>query len=97
MCEVAFSIYNTNEARWQPLVQLGGCLLTTISLPKFLGVTIDRALSPGPHVTVVVSKASNRYRVLASLTSKRWGWRKDQLLKVYRALNLSVINYADPA
>ncbi len=34
---------------------------------------------------------------LASLTSKRWGWRKDQLLKVYRALHLSVLNYAAPA
>ncbi len=64
------------------------------SLPKFLGVIIDRALSFGPHVAAVVSKASNRCRVLASLTSKRSGWRKDQLLKVYRALHLSVINYA---
>ncbi len=71
--------------------------LNTTSLPKFLEVTIDRALSFGPHVAAVVSKASNRCRVLASLTSKRWGWREDQLLNVYRALHLSVINYAAPA
>ncbi len=64
---------------------------------EFLGVTIDRALSFGPHVAAVVSKASNRCRVLASLTSKRWTWRKDQLLKVYRALHLSVNNYAASA
>ncbi len=69
-CEVAFFTSNSKEARWQPSVQLVGVLLTTTSLPKFLGVTIDRALSFGPHIAAVVSKAPNRCRVLASLTSK---------------------------
>ncbi len=31
------------------------------------------------------------------VTSKKWGWRKDQPLKVYQALNHSVINYVAPA
>ncbi len=96
-CEVAFFTNNSKEARLQSSVQLDGTTLNTTSLPKFLGVTIDRALSFGPHVTGVVSKASNRFRVLVSITTKRWGWRKDQLLKVFRALHLSVINYAGPA
>ncbi len=87
--EVAFFTKNSKEACLQPSAQLDGGPLTTTSLPKFLGVTIDRTISFGPHVATVVSKAS--------LTSKRWGWRKDQLLKVYRALHLSVINYAAPA
>ncbi len=96
-CEVAFYTYNSKEARWQSSVQIDGTTLSTTSLPKFLGVTIARALSVGPHVTAVVSKASNRCRVLALITSKRWGWRKDQLLMVYRALHRSVINCAAPA
>ncbi len=82
------------EARWQPSLQLDGAILNTTSPPRFLGVNIDRALFFGPHVATVVYKASNRCRVLASLTYKRWGWRKVQLFKVYRALHLSVINYA---
>ncbi len=73
---------------------LDGPTHTTTSQPKFLGVTIDRALSFGPHFVTVVPKASNRCRVLTSLT---WGWRKDQLLKVYRALYPSVTNYGVPA
>ncbi len=93
-CEVAFYTNNSKEARWQPSVQLDVTTLNTTPLPKFLGVTTDRALSFGPHVAAVVSEASNRCRVLASLTTKRWGWRKDQLLKVYRVLHLGVINYA---
>ncbi len=35
--------------------------------------------------------------MLASLTSKEWGWRKDQLMKVYKALQLSLLTYAAPA
>ncbi len=72
-CEVAFFTNNLKEARCQSSLQLDGALLNTTSLPKFLGVTIDRALSFGPHVAAVVSKASNRCRVIASLTSKWWG------------------------
>ncbi len=56
----AFFTNNLKEARWQPSLQLDGTTLNTTSLPKFLGVTIDRALSFGLHVAAVVSKASNR-------------------------------------
>ncbi len=78
-------------------MQPSGVLLNTTSVLKFLEVTIDRTLSFGPNVGAVVSKASNRCRALASLTSKSWGWSKDQLLKVYQALHLSDMNYAAPA
>ncbi len=96
-CEVAFFTNNSKEARWQPSLQLDVTTLNTNPLPNFLGVTNDRVLSFGPHFATVVSKASYRCQVLASFTSKRWGWRKDQLLKVYRTLHLSIINFAAPA
>ncbi len=35
-------------------------------------------------------------RVLTSLTSKQWGWRKDQLTKIYKALYLSIMMYGAP-
>ncbi len=35
--------------------------------------------------------------MLASLTSKEWGWRKDQLMKVYKTLQLSLLTYVAPA
>ncbi len=68
--------------------------LSTQPLSKFLGVTIGRALSFRPYVAAVVFKAPNRCQIPASPTSKMWGWRKDQLLKVYQAIHLFVINYA---
>ncbi len=65
--------------------------------PKFLGVTLDRLLTIKPHIQNTSTKAAARCRVLASLTSKEWGWRKDQLMKVYKALQLSLLTYAAPA
>ncbi len=66
-CEVAF-FTNSKETRWQPSLQLDGSAFNITSLPKFLRVTIDKALSFGPHVGVV-SKAPNRCRAVASLIS----------------------------
>ncbi len=60
-------------------------------------VTFDRALSFGQHVANITAEAAGRCRVLTSLTSKQWGWRKDQLTKIYKALYLSVLKYGDPA
>ncbi len=93
-CEAHFFTNNSKEARWQPVLQLNGTLFNITSLPKFLEVTIYRALSFGPHVAAVISIASTRCRVLASLTSRSWGWGEDQHLKAYRAFHLSVINAA---
>ncbi len=62
--------------------------------PEFLGVTLDRMLIFGPHIHNVSTKTAARCRLLASLTSKAWAWRKDQLMKVYKALQLSLLTYA---
>ncbi len=45
-CEVVFFTNNSKEARWQPTVQLEVALITTTSLPKFLGVTF-----PSDHMS----------------------------------------------
>ncbi len=44
-CEVASFTNNSKETRWQSTLQLDGTTLNTTSLPKFLGVAIDR-MSP---------------------------------------------------
>ncbi len=87
-CEVAFFTSNLHEARWQPTIHLEGQPLRFTPLPKLLGVTLDRALSFGQHIANITAKAAGRCRVLTSLTSKQWGWRKDQLTKIYKALFL---------
>ncbi len=93
-CEVTFFSTNSHEANWQPTIIANSTRLHHNPLPKFLGVTLDRLLTFGPHIQSISTKAVARCRVLASLTSKEWGWRKDRLMKVYKALQLSLLAYA---
>ncbi len=56
------------------------------------------AKAPGgyTHIANITAKAAGRCRVLSSQTSKQWGWGKDQLTKIYKALYLSVLMYGAP-
>ncbi len=96
-CEVTFFSTNFHEANWQPTIIANNTRLHHNPQPKFLGVTLDRLLTFGPHIQNILTKAAARCRVLASFISKAWGWRKDQLTKVYKALLLSLLTYAAPA
>ncbi len=84
--KVTFLSTNSHEANWQPTTSVNNTRLHHSPLPKFLGVTLDRLLTFGPHIQSISTKAAAKCRVLASLTSKEWGVRKDQLIKVYKAL-----------
>ncbi len=57
-CEVAFSTSNLYEARMQPTIHLEGQPLRFTPLPKLLGVTRDRTLSLGQHITNIAAKAT---------------------------------------
>ncbi len=95
--EVTFFSKNSHEVNWQPTIIASNTRLLHNLQPKFLGVTLDRLLTFGPHIQSISIKAAARCRVLASLTSKEWGWRKDQLMKVYKALQLNLLTYVAPA
>ncbi len=96
-CEVTFFSTNSHEVNWQPTIIANNTRRHHNPQPKFLGVTLDRLLTFGSYIQNISRKAAARCRVLASLTSKAWEWRKDQLLKVYKAVQLSVLTCAAPA
>ncbi len=73
--EVTFFSTNSYEANWQPTIIANNTRLHHNRQLKFLGVTLDRLLTFGPHIQSISTKAAARCRVLASLTSKAWGWR----------------------
>ncbi len=66
-CEVVFITSNLHDARWQPTIHLEGQPLHFTPLPKFLGVTLDHALSFGQHIANSIVKATGRYRDLSYL------------------------------
>ncbi len=55
--------------------------------------TLDRLLTFDLHIQSISTKAAARCRVLASLTSKLRVWRKGQLIKIYKALQLRLLAY----
>jgi ribonuclease HI len=61
--------------------------------PKFLGVYLDRTLAFTKHVDEVVKKTDKKVRILAALSSKEWGWKKQHLRKVFLATIRSLLDY----
>ena len=96
-CEVTFFSPSSHEAKWRPKVTLFGDEVPFNPTPKFLGVYLDRTLSFQKHVEYATHKASDRCKILSSLASKKWGWRKESLRKVYLTTQRSVLDYAAPA
>lgn len=80
------------EARWRPELTLNSTPVPFNASPRFLGVHLDRTLSFMDHTVYVADEVSKRCRILASLASKTWGWRKESLRPVYLAVQRS-INY----
>ena len=71
--EITFSSTDTKEAKWKPNVKAFCKNVPFNPTPKFLGVHFDSTLSFAKHVKVLTEKAENRKRMLASLTSTKWG------------------------
>ncbi len=94
---MTFFSTNSHETSWQPKIIANNTRLHHSPQPKFHLVTLDRLLTFGPHIQNISTKAAAPCRVLAPLTLKAWGWRKGQLMKVYKALQLSFLTYVAPA
>ena len=62
--------------------------------PRFLGVTLDRTLSFRQHVDRVSARAAQKSKILQAVAHSSWGWRKQDLRKVYISHIRSVLHYA---
>ena len=92
--EVSFFSLSTAEAKWRPSVKIGDNEIPFNPEPKFLGVTLDRSLSFGPHVKNIKGKATSKLSILGAVANTTWGWRKADLKKILQAHVCSVLHYA---
>ncbi|GBO37413.1 putative RNA-directed DNA polymerase from transposon X-element, partial [Araneus ventricosus] len=76
-----------------PEILLNGNVIPVVSEEKFLGVLLDRKLTFKPHVSNLKKKCNKSLDLLKVLSSKSWGADYDTLLKIYRALVLSKLDY----
>lgn len=62
--------------------------------PRLLGVVLDRRLTFTPQVDQVVARATKKMGLLRAVASSRWGWRKEDLRRVFIAHIRNVLTFA---
>jgi hypothetical protein len=87
-----FSTY-TREAGDKASIFINGKKIPFNPTPRLLGVRLDRQLSFGPHTKELCESTTSKVRMIAALSNTSYGWRKDDLMKVYSASIKSRLDY----
>ena len=95
--EVAYFSTWTKEPEWNAEIKIDGEPIAFTHTPRLLGVTMDRQLTFGEHVKNVSKAATGACRMLSALANSNFGWRKQYLVRVYRCMIMSKMDYAGPA
>jgi ribonuclease HI len=92
--QTCFFTNSTKEAKWTPQITIDGKEIPFEKNPRLLGVILDRSLCFGPQVEAVTEQATAKLKILGALSFTNWGWRKDDLKKIYNAFVHSKLFYA---
>jgi hypothetical protein len=70
-----------------------GKVIPTVTNPKVLGITFDRYLTYGEHITTATNKAKSSLNALKAISSKDWGKQKETLITTYKAITRPHLEY----
>ena len=76
-----------------PQLYLNGTQIPTICEAKFLGLIFDSKLSFIPHITSLKSRCTKSLDLIKVLSNTTWGADRKVLLRLYRALIRSKLDY----
>ena len=76
-----------------PVLKLDGMEIPVVDQYKFLGVIFDRKLSFIPHINYLKAKCHKALQLLRVVAHTDWGADKSTLLKLYRSLVRSKLDY----
>ena len=76
-----------------PVLKLDGVEIPVVDQYKFLGVIFDRKLSFIPHINYLKTKCHKALQLLRVVAHTDWGDDKSTLLKLYRSLVRSKLDY----
>lgn len=88
---ILFDLYHSYSS------YIGGETIPTTPTLRLLGVTLDHSLTFKTHVQQTSDQARKRNNITRVLTSRQAGLQKEELVRVYKAITRSVIEYAAPA
>ena len=95
--QVTLFTNSTREANIKPTILCNGASIPYVEFPMLLGVTLDRALSFNKHVEITAQQAGKKVGMISALSYTDWGWKKDDLMKIYNTFVRSKIFYAGSA
>ena len=76
-----------------PVLKLDGVEIPVVAQYKFLGVIFDRKLSFIPHINYLKAKGHKALQLLRVVAHTDWGADKSTLLKLYKLLVRSKLDY----
>ena len=76
-----------------PELRLDGDIIQVVEETKFLGLTFDHKLSFLPHILSLKSKCLKALDIIKVLSNTKWGADTRVLLRLYRALIRSKLDY----
>ena len=77
----------------EPVLKLDGVEIPVVDQYKFLGIIFDRKLSFIPHINYLKAKCQKALQLLRVVAHTDWGADKLTLLKLYRSLVRSKLDY----
>ena len=87
---------DTHQAKIHPRIFIENSHLPLVKCPRILGVYLDPSLSFNKHSQYVAERVSGRNNILKALAGTSWRQQKETLLMTYKAVGISIINYAAP-
>ena len=85
--------FHKRRGVFQPALSLGAHPLQFVQEVKFLGLTFDPRLTWVPHIKGLKIKATRALGILRTLAHTTWGADRGTLLRLYRALVRSKLDY----
>ena len=77
----------------EPSLILNGNKITVVKETRFLGVSFDQKLSFNPHMKALKTKCLKDLDIIKVVSNQEWGADKSVLLKLYRSLVRSKLDY----
>jgi hypothetical protein len=87
---------NVHGLHPDPSISIDGVPIPVVPEAKFLGVIFDRKLNYKSHIAYLRNKCQSALNVLRVVSKMDWGADKKVLLRLYRALVRSKLDYGCP-
>lgn len=80
----------------EPNILIGTNKINVADTARFLGVTLDKKLNFHAHIAHLRKKCEKGLNLLKVLSNTSWGAEKTSMLKIYRSMIRSKLDYACP-